>query len=266
MTPRMSAAEIDVVVVDYHTPRDLAKFVESTKLLTCQYNLAVVEVEVPAPTVGLLNRSGLPRQDARSLSSPENIGYARACNWGAAEGDSPAIGFFNADVELTPGAIEHCLEVLWSADDIAVVGPRQVDGRGRITHAGIYGRNSNAHPRAFHQRDKGQFVEVEDMVSVAGSAYIVKRDAWDEMTACPDYRRVDAGSMGGFLRTPHYYEETWFSYHVRHHGWRVVYDGAVTIRHEWHQASPLGGHADQRMKESRRMFRAACDAHGIEHD
>lgn len=252
---------IDIVVVDYHTRHDLDRFLESCSVISVPHTVTVILVEADLPP-----DSDPIHQGREVKAAKDNIGYARACNWGAALGDAPAIGLFNADVIITPGSVEHCIVTLDSSPDIAVVGPRQVNSKGKLTHTGIFGGNKGAKPRAWNERDRGQHVEVEDATSVSGSAYFVRRSVWDEMASCPIYRRIDPGSMGAFLRTPHYYEETWFSYHVRAHGYRVVYDGAVTMIHEWHQASPVGGWAEQQFRVSRQMFRDACDAHDIPRD
>lgn len=258
---------IDIVVVDYHTRPDLDRFLRSCSVITVPHTITVILVEADIPPLDDPIHAWSTAGAGRDVkAAKDNIGYARACNWGAALGDAPVIGLFNADVTITEGSVEHCIVTMNSAPDIAVVGPRQVNGKGKLTHAGIFGGNKAAKPRGWLERDRGQYVEVEEATSVSGSAYFVRRSIWDEMASCPTYRRIDPGSMGAFLRTPHYYEETWFSYHAREHGYRVVYDGAVTMIHEWHQASPVGGWAEQQFKISRKMFRDACDAHGIERD
>ena len=248
----------DIVVVNYHTPWDLQRFLESARELTVDHTITIMEVESSGEGVVM------PRDGERWLYASENIGYARACNRGACVGDGELIGFFNADTILNDDAIIHALEVLVSSPDIAVVGPKQIDSKGRLTHAGIVGTNKRCIPRKFHSRDRGLYDVIESCVSVSGSAYLIKRDVWNEMADCPLYREADTGSVGAFLQTPHYYEETFLSYHVRAHGYEVVYDGLACIRHEWHQASPVGGWAEQQTKESRAIFERACAAHGID--
>jgi GT2 family glycosyltransferase len=137
-----------------------------------------------------------------------------------------------------------------------------------ITHAGIFGTNDKPALRGWKRPDDGQFDEIrDDALSVSGSAYFIKRLCWDELTNCSKYRKIAPDAVGAFLPTPHYYEETFCSYHAREHGWKVVYDGETSMVHKWHKASPVGGVAEKKhMPESRKMFRAACDMHGITHD
>jgi hypothetical protein len=98
---------------------------------------------------------------------------------------------------------------------------------------------------------------------VSGSAYFIKRKVWDFLTECPTYREVAPKARGAFLPTSHYFEETFCSYHAQAHGWKVMYYGPVVIRHEWHQASPVGGWAERQFPVSQKYFREACGRHGI---
>lgn len=267
---------VDVVVVNYRTPDDLRGFVKS---------FVDVQFEVPA-TLFVVNVDP-KKEDAEAADDcledvivpigyalcPTNIGYARACNSAAQAIETyhrprRTIAFFNADTRLVPGVLDHCHWTLHQEDDYGIIGPKQVNEEGLITHAGIFGSNRHPELRGWKHDDMGQYDEIrDDAVSVAGSAYFIKRDCWDELLACEKYREVAPDAIGAFLPTQHYYEETWCSYHAREHGWKVVYDGDVTMIHRWHQASPVGGVAEKKyMPQSRTMFRDACDRHGIERD
>lgn len=258
-------AAVDLVVVNYRTPGDLEGFVTSVEKSGFQdYSLTVVDVD-PILEVPDLRCHTYIRTD-------ENIGYARSCNLAAANTTLAAesadvMAFFNADVRVLPGSIERCLATMLSRPDAAVVGPRQTNSQRRITSAGVVPtRAGGCKPRGWRELDRGQYNDVVEMMTVSGSAYFVRRTAWDELAACPLYQEADPGSQGAFLQTPHYFEETWVSYHARAHGWKVIYDGCAHMLHEWHQASPVGGWAERHFPESQRLFRAACAHHGIECD
>lgn len=267
---------VDVVVVNYRTPDDLRGFVDS---------FVKVQFEVPA-TLFVVNVDP-QKEDAEAADDsldgvvvpvgyalcPTNIGYARACNSAAQAIESyhtprRTIAFFNADTRLEAGVLDHCHWTLHQEDDYGIIGPKQVNEEGLITHAGIFGSNKHPELRGWKHDDMGQYDESrDDAVSVSGSAYFVKRDCWDEMATCDTYKSIVPDAIGAFLPTQHYYEETWLSYHAREHGWKVVYDGEVSMIHRWHKASPVGGVAEKKyMPQSRVMFRDACDRHGIERD
>jgi Glycosyltransferase like family 2 len=253
---------VDVVVVSYRTPDDLAAFLESFRAVQWEVPVTLHVVEV-APN----------GQDDRLLRSVMK-GIEVPCTFRAIEdnvaatiADRTTLAFFNADTRLGRGVLDGCHTFLCSEPDVGVVGPRQVDDDGLLTHAGIFG--TNRRPSFAHRwktRDVGQFSEAEECVTVSGSAYFVKRNCWDQMMACRHYREVAPDADGAFLPTQHYYEECYLSFHARHHGWKVFYLGQYGMVHRWHKASPIGEIERSIMPKSLEYFRRACDAHGIEHE
>jgi GT2 family glycosyltransferase len=218
------SGRIDVAVVDYGTPQLAARCVGSL-----QSDLFA--------SIELVDAKG------RGWS------YARSVNTSLERGRAPYVLALNADTRM----LEPPDPIVWIFEqfpDVAVVGPRQIDGQGRITHAGIVG--SNQRPEHRFWMHQGAYVAGEamlDCVTVSGSVYFARREVWEQ--------------LGGFLETPGYYEETWFSYLARHHGHRVVYTGTVTWEHLWHQCGM--GELDGKgvVHTSRELFRAACAREGI---
>jgi GT2 family glycosyltransferase len=255
---------MDVVVVNYHTPVDLERFLLTVSKWppTQPATLTVVDVasEEREESFEWANGEGL------LIGVPDNIGYARACNLAAARGEGEIIALFNADIEVTPGSLAACESALAGHPRWGVLGPCQVDEANRIRHAGIFGNLDAPVHRGWNEVNRGQYGDTRVAVTVAGSAYFVKRDLWSELTDCPLYREVAPDALGAFLPTPHYYEETWACYHAQAHGREVMYFGGVTMVHKWHRASPIGGYAEQQMPISRAMFHRACDRHDIPHD
>jgi GT2 family glycosyltransferase len=266
-----------MVCVNYQTPHDLATFCQSVLAAppAMDWHLTVINVEMQMRDSLMLEylEQEFAQQNLMSnftgLSVLDNVGYARACNVAAdraREWDHSVLAFFNADVILPPGAVDECAAVLEEHPDWAVLGPRQADSLGRVTHAGIFGTLDRPRHRAWRQPNGPHYGDIQEAVTVSGSAYFIKRDVWDFLTDCPIFRDVAPHAHGAFLPTHHYYEETWCSYHAQAHGWKVIYYGPVVINHEWHQASPVGGWAERQFPISQKYFREACDAHGIPHD
>jgi GT2 family glycosyltransferase len=259
---------LDLVVVNYRTPGDLADFLASVvdAAIGVDFGLTVANVD-PADGDRRVVKDWTRKLDLGYVEFKDNVGYATAINRGVARGEREVVVALNADVRIRTGVIDACHQALMGNDDWGVLGPRQVDSEGRFTHAGIFGTRSAPRHRGWKERDDGRlYRDVMDAVTVSGSAYFAKRAVWDELAACPTYKEVAPNAEGAFLPTQHYYEETWASYHAASHGYRVMYYGFETLVHEWHRASTIGGHADQQMTASRERFRRACDVHGIEHD
>lgn len=252
---------VDVVVVNYHTPDDLDRFIKSyhnSKFDGC--TLTVVDVEVESePTLR-------PNCDFHSMFRT-NVGYGYACNSGAASGTNDVILLANADTLLNTKMYE-CYNALMAYHDWGVLGPRQVNFKNKITAGGIIGPPQSPRQRGWNELDVGQYSDIiTDASFVSGALYFIKRSVWQELTNCSVWRKFhedrEMYCHGAFLATPHYYEDTVCSYHARAHGYKCVFYGPVQMIHEWHQASPHGGWADQQFAASRQMARDFARLHGI---
>lgn len=70
----------------------------------------------------------------RVLRNPSNLGFARACNQGAAGSRAPYLLFLNPDTRVSPDALDLCAERLSrpDAERVALLGARLVDDEGRV--------------------------------------------------------------------------------------------------------------------------------------
>lgn len=254
---------LQAVVVNYKTSADLSGFLGAWDQYAPGWcDLTIVNVDPDEADIKVAKNHPAPY-----IQHDENVGYSYACNHAVVDSKADVLAFFNADTRLLPGTIEPLYTNLMANEAWGVIGPRQVDDSGRLTHAGIVGKPTRPILRGWMQRDTPAFTDiVEDAVSVMGSAYFIKKACWDQLAGCAIYREMHPDALGAFLPTKHYYEETWASYHARSHGWKVVYYGLSKMIHRWHKASPIGGAADRLFGESQTMFRAMCDKHGIARD
>lgn len=254
---------IDLVAVAYQAPAETQRMLESLQHISVPHTLTVVENNSPDPAVRQLLADWIKDAPAgyQVLLSDLNLGYARAINLGALVGDAPYLAALNCDIRFEPGCVEQVLEYFDTHPDVAVVGPRTTDGFGRLTHAGITNDGVRDQHRAWLQPDHPGVHDVLDVPTVSGATYFMRRSVWTDLTACPEYREVAPEATGAFLPTKHFYEETWFSYHARAHGHRVVYLGTAHMIHEWHRSSPVGSIT---LNEAEQYFRRACAAHDLE--
>lgn len=258
---------VDIIVVNYRTADDLQQFLDSyaEHVAGAGYFLQIVNVapDDESKRVTYTFLAQLPEEHIAVINTYENVGYGAAVNLAARQGFNPYLAIFNADVVLTQDAIEACVNSMQESD-AHILGPRQVDERGRVTHAGITGTNTDPKMRGWLSYSNDEYRDVIECVSVSGSAYFITREAWDALANCDLFEPAD----GAFLETPLYYEETWCSYHARAHGMKIVYDGRIEIIHKWHRSIIKSGEneAAQKMKIARSQFRMLCDVHGIEHD
>lgn len=259
----------DVVVVSYRTPADLADFLASLEAHppTGPWSVQVVNVDPRQEDNDVAEQWCARHPDrARHFTFGTNVGYAVACNAAAARGNHEVLAFFNADVVLTAGAIDACHQALLANPARGVVGPRQVDELGRITHAGIFGTLAAPRHRGWMEQTDAYTDVRDDAVTVSGAAYFVRRSLWDELSACPIYQAVAPEAEGAFLPTAFAWEETWASYHAHAHGWLVCFLGTATVLHRWNRSVKTNGLPAGVLAESQAYFRRACASHGLDHD
>lgn len=264
---------ISVVVVNYRTPELLKDFVDAfyTQSSIVPTELIIIDVGM---TGELLDQSKEILTFYRDKGKIfhywpffYNSGYAAACNFAATLSNKEVIAFFNADTILFDDTLDICYNYLMCHNDTAVCGPLQLNSSGQVTHAGILGSDTQPSLRGWKSSEPFKYRDnIDEVISVSGSAYFVKNQVWHEMLNCPIYRQIAPDCEGAFLPTPHFYEETFFSYHCRAHGYKVAYIGEAMMIHEWHQSSPVGGWAEAQIPVSQHMFREACGIHGIECD
>lgn len=258
---------IDLVVVNYKTPADLKSFVASLLRYEVKvpYSLYVMNNE---PELSDLKAGKLIEDlvDDVTVVNSENIYYSGACNLGGSMGEREAIGLFNADTRFQEFTLDLCHEAVMGNPTWGALGPLQLGDQKEVTHAGIFGTLDSPHHRGWKSRRSDNFRDVKPAVTLSGSAVFTRRDVWRVLEECEIYRSRYPDVGGPLLPTTHYYEETWFCYHMQAHGYTPVYFGKAEMIHRWHKASPMGGWADKQFEPSRKMFREMCDLHGIDHD
>ena len=124
MTPAATPA-LDVVVVNWNGGPLLRACLDSLAAaeagLGDALSLRVVVVDNASRDGSLANLPRL-RHGPEVIANPDNQGFGRACNAGAARGSAPAILFLNPDARVTPAglaaayaALKACIPVFGSA-------------------------------------------------------------------------------------------------------------------------------------------------------
>jgi len=270
---------IDLCVVNYNTRVLLKRFLDtlhgdlesSNGLVKKSWNLHITDNGSTDDVIDFIRKNG-HIYNIDNLFLRENIGYSAACNYMASKTSADIIGLLNADVWMTSSDVAKIQKIFDDNPEIHILGPKQRDEYGRVTHAGILGTGSKPVMRGWMVSDVNDemFRDRQECVSVSGSAYFIRREVWNAMADNEEYRKLNPTAEGAFLPTPHYYEETWCSYFARYLGYNVYYDGSVSIGHSWHASSAKPGegisHVDHYFPISREIFRKNCDHFKIERD
>lgn len=265
---------IDLLVVSFNTKPLLQRLLDtlhSDNIGMPAWTLYITDNGSTDGSAEFLAKEVSSKYQVKAGWCTENVGYAAACNHMAKESNSEILGCLNGDVWLTTQDVRQVEQFFRDHPAVAIVGPKSRDEEHRITHGGIVGTGRAPKMRGWkeHDPDDKLYRDQVECVSVSGSAYFIRRSIWDELTNCDMYQEFVQrdlkmpGTPGAFLPTQHYYEETWCSYHARAHGWKVYYDGEISIGHTWHASHAIGSEADQQFEVSRKLFRQACAMHGI---
>ncbi|GJD43956.1 hypothetical protein AFCDBAGC_1818 [Methylobacterium cerastii] len=238
-------AEIDVVIVNWNG---------GALVRACLASLAAAG-EDPAKAVVVVDNAsvdgsadGLERPDLRLtvLRNPDNAGFGRACNQGAALGRAPAILFLNPDTEAGPDALRLALAALAQDPTVGVVGAQLVDGVGQVQR--MCARRPSAKSLI------GQELHLDRLLPGRVPTHFMTE--WDHAASGPVdqvmgaflmIRRSLFERLGGFDERFHvYYEDVDLCARVWDAGFTVRHLAEVTVRHD--------GQGTTRQVKARRLF------------
>lgn len=147
-----------------------------------------------------------------------NQGFARACNQGASEADTPVVVFLNNDAEPTAGWLRPLVEAV-SEEGVGAASSRLVFPDGSLQFGQIEFRRlprGRIDPRVVrHERPR------ERVRAVIAASMAVRREAFDAVGG------FDEGYWNGF-------EDVDLCLRLGEIGWDVVYEPASVVRHiQW---------------------------------
>jgi N-acetylglucosaminyl-diphospho-decaprenol L-rhamnosyltransferase len=161
-----------------------------------------------------------------------NLGYGAAADLGAALSDSTYLLVCNPDVVLDDGCVATLRRFLEARPDVAVVGPRIVDGMGALYPSarrfpdlmealghGFLGQfwPGNPFSRRYRMND-WDHVSARTVDWVSGACFLVRRSAWEV---------VGGFDQGYFM----YLEDVDLCWRLGRAGWAVAYEPAAQVVH-----------------------------------
>jgi len=121
---------LTIVIVSYNASRHLERCLESLTASppSTPHQIIIVDNASPDDSVAMVRR----RWPAVTvIVQPANAGFAAANNAGFRASDSELVLLLNNDTIVPAGAIDALVVRLFARPDVAVAGPRLVDGDGR---------------------------------------------------------------------------------------------------------------------------------------
>lgn len=238
---------VDVVIVNWNSGALLRECVASIHAYGHGVIGSIVVVDNASADDSLAGVAEDRRVDLVRL--PDNAGFARACNVGAARCRAPYVLFLNPDARLMAGGIDGCVRFLESREgrDVGIVGAQLVDARGEVqrssarfptfrTYLGHALLLDRVMPRVFPPHFMREFDHrsSRDVDQVIGAFFLVRRDLFSR--------------LGGFdERFFVYFEEVDFAWRARAAGWRSRFLADVMAYHK-------GGGTTDRVKAQRLFY------------
>ncbi|SFE14460.1 hypothetical protein SAMN04487844_101182 [Methylobacterium sp. yr596] len=231
MTPVTPA--LDVVIVNWNggalLRACLASLAAAEAALGDALALHVVVVD-NASTDGSLEGLARLRHGPAVVANPDNQGFGRACNAGAARGEAAAILFLNPDARVTAEALLGARAALTADEATGIVGAQLLD------EAGVVQRACARRPTA--RSLLGQALLL-DRAGLVPSHFMTEWDHADErpvdqvMGAFLMIRRSLFTALGGFdERFFVYYEDVDLCARAWDAGFAVRHLAGISVRHE----------------------------------
>ena len=170
--------------------------------------------------------------DVVVIRNEENLGFARACNQGAAAASAELLVFLNNDTEVFPGWLEALLAGLDGDPSIGAAGARLLFPDGTIQHGGMaiverldVGVFEGAHRFLGQPADTPGALQPCYLQAVTGAVLAVRTHAF----------RGVGGFDDGYWNC---YEDVDLCLRLGAAGWRVAYLPACVVTHHESQSGP----------------------------
>ncbi len=225
--------EVAIVIVSYNVRDDLARCLDSLfqHPPATPHEIVVVDNASTDGSVAMVHDRW---PSVQVIALPENRGFSAANNVGiraTAERASRLVLLLNSDTIIPEGAIDTLIDRFDAVPDVAVAGPKLVDGDGRpeLSFGSMPGPFNEARQKrlglAYARGEPSTIRRVEQLTS--------KEHFPDWVTgACMLVSRIDA-EKAGLLDERYfmYLEDADFCASIRALGWRVLFTPAATIVH-----------------------------------
>jgi N-acetylglucosaminyl-diphospho-decaprenol L-rhamnosyltransferase len=211
---------VSIIIVSFNARADLERCLESLHAAppATPHDIVVVDNASTDGSAAAARRW----PDATVIEVGSNVGFAKANSIGIKASRGTNLLLLNSDTIVPPGAIDRLLAELERQPDVAVAGPRLVDGDGRAELS--FGRMIGP-LNEFRQKRRARGGAVDALTK--------ERQYPDWVSgACLLVRRADAEAVGGLdERYFMYGEDVDFCAAIRARGRRILFTPDVEVVH-----------------------------------
>ena len=229
MTTQPSASMLSIIIVSYNARADLERCLESLHASPPAAPHEIIVVDNASSDGSAA--AARTWSKVRVIETGANLGFGRANNVGIRASTGEHLLILNSDTIVPPGAIDRLIAELTRHPDVAVVGPRLVDGGGRAELS--FGRMLGP----WNEWRQKRLVRGHERRVPRISAFVdqlTRREHSPDWVsgACLLVRRADADAVGLFdERYQMYTEDVDFCAAIRARGRRIRFTPAVEIIH-----------------------------------
>lgn len=239
---------VDIIVVTYNAPKELERCISGIRVRTAglDYRLTVVvNDDKGAATLGVLSRL---QPGINVIRNWGNCGFSKAANIAIRSTNRPYIALVDDDVEVTSGWLRGLLNSMRKSDCRGIVGCKVLSPGRRIFCSHVTLASGVLRRVGYGEADTGQKDYARSVAAVNGACWLMRR----ELT-------VAAGLFDERF-FPSQYEDIDYCLRARRAGYKVFYNGAVSVLHR-HMLRDGG---ERRNLENWRKFRAKWpDGEGV---
>lgn len=221
--------ELSIIIVSYNTRSDLERCLTSLNKPPPAISNEIIVVDNQSSDGSAQSAERFPRVTV--IEAGGNRGFAAACNIGIRGSTGDMVLLLNPDTVVTPGALDGLVRQFWSHADVAVVGPRIVDGEGRPELS--FG--AMVSPLAeWRQKRLVKGLEQKDPAVLRRVDEMTRREQWPDWVsgACLLAKRADAEGAGLLdERYFMYLEDVDFCAAIRARGRRILFAPNIEIVH-----------------------------------
>jgi GT2 family glycosyltransferase len=220
---------LSIIIVSYNARGDLARCLDSLRQAAPAAPFEVIVVDNGSTDGSVEAARAFP--GVLVIESATNRGFAAANNIGIRASKGSNLLLLNSDTLVNAGAIDTLLAELDRHPEVAVVGPRLVDGTGRPELS--FGRMLSP-LNEIRQKRLGRRYDRGDRNAVARVEAMTHSEHWPDWVsgACLMVRRTDAETVGLLdERFFMYAEDVDFCASIRARGRRVLFTPAAEIVH-----------------------------------
>ena len=211
---------LSIIIVSFNARGDLERCLESlhAALPATLHEMLVVDNQSTDGSAEAVRRW----PSVRVIQTGANVGFARAINAGIRASTGSCLLLLNSDTIVPAGAIDQLVAAIEAHPDVAVAGPRLVDGQGRaeLSFGRMMGPWNELRQKRLARSDRVETLTRECQYPdwVSGACLLV--------------RRADAEAVGMFdERYFMYGEDVDFCAAIRARGRRILFTADVEVVH-----------------------------------